>query len=60
MEDGILIFRELDKYITWKHDMPSFRRQPAIDLQLTSYYGNSLGGIMGKVYMAATTDVERG
>ena len=38
----------------------TFGGKPAIDPQLTSYYGNSLGGIMGEVYMAATTDVERG
>lgn len=28
--------------------------------EYTHYYGNSLGGILGTVYMATTTDVTRG
>jgi len=31
-----------------------------IDPSLSHYYGNSLGGIMGDVYMASTQDVSRG
>ena len=31
-----------------------------IDPSLSHYYGNSLGGIMGEVYMASTKDVTRG
>ena len=31
-----------------------------IDPTLTHYYGNSLGGTMGVVYMASTTNVIRG
>ena len=31
-----------------------------INPSLAHYYGNSLGGVMGEVYMAATTDVNRG
>lgn len=31
-----------------------------IDPTLTHYYGNSLGGVVGEVYMASTVDVERG
>ena len=31
-----------------------------IDTELTGYYGNSLGGILGDVYMASTVDVKRG
>ena len=31
-----------------------------IDPTLTHYYGNSLGGVMGEVYMASTTNVVRG
>jgi len=32
----------------------------AIDSSKVSYYGNSQGGILGAVYMALSTDVERG
>ncbi|XP_064393364.1 uncharacterized protein LOC135340879 [Halichondria panicea] len=31
-----------------------------IDTELTYYYGNSLGGILGDVYMASTVDVKKG
>ena len=31
-----------------------------VDTTHLHYYGNSLGGIMGDVYMATTTDVIRG
>ncbi len=31
-----------------------------IDPAMSHYYGNSLGGIIGSVYMAATADVSRG
>lgn len=31
-----------------------------INTDLTYYYGNSLGGIMGDVYMATTVDVKKG
>lgn len=31
-----------------------------IDPSLANYYGNSQGGIMGEVYMASSTEVERG
>ena len=34
--------------------------QPLIDPERTYYYGGSQGGIMGSVYMALATDVERG
>ena len=37
-----------------------FGGQTVVDPDLVYYYGNSLGGIMGNVYMAATTDVTRG
>lgn len=31
-----------------------------VDTAHVHYYGNSLGGIVGEVYMASTTDVIRG
>lgn len=31
-----------------------------VDTSQLHYYGNSLGGILGDVYMASTTDVIRG
>lgn len=31
-----------------------------IDPLLSHYYGNSLGGVVGEVYMASTVEVERG
>jgi hypothetical protein len=34
--------------------------EPLIDADRTYYYGGSQGGIMGSVYMALATDVERG
>lgn len=34
--------------------------EPLIDAEQTFYYGGSQGGIMGSVYMALSTDVERG
>ncbi len=37
-----------------------FNGKSVIDPQLANYYGNSLGGILGDVYMALTTDVTRG
>ena len=33
---------------------------PTINPELRNYYGNSQGGILGGVYMALSTDVERG
>ncbi len=37
-----------------------FGGKSVLDPQLANYYGNSLGGILGDVYMASTTDVARG
>lgn len=37
-----------------------FNGRQVVDTANVHYYGNSLGGIMGDVYMAATTDVIRG
>ena len=37
-----------------------FGGKKVIDPELAAYYGNSQGGILGEVYMAATTDVPRG
>jgi len=37
-----------------------FQGKEVIDPELANYYGNSQGGIMGEVYMAATTEVTRG
>ena len=31
-----------------------------INTELSGYYGNSLGGILGDAYMATTVDVKRG
>ena len=38
----------------------SFGGRSVIDPQLANFYGNSLGGIMGEVYMACSTDVVNG
>jgi len=37
-----------------------FNGQSVIAPEHSYYYGNSLGGILGTVYMATTIDVERG
>lgn len=37
-----------------------FGGKKVIDPELAAYYGNSQGGILGEVYMAATTDIPRG
>ena len=37
-----------------------FNGHSVYNSELSHYYGNSLGGIIGSVYMAVTTDVERG
>ncbi|ETO07440.1 hypothetical protein RFI_29954 [Reticulomyxa filosa] len=37
-----------------------FDGKQVVDPSLRNYYGNSLGGIMGSVYMTLTTDVIRG
>lgn len=37
-----------------------FNGRQVVDTANVHYYGNSLGGVMGDVYMAATTDVIRG
>lgn len=38
----------------------TFNGKTVIDPSKRFYYGNSQGGILGTVYMGATTDVERG
>lgn len=37
-----------------------FDGRQVVDTESLHYYGNSLGGILGDVYMAVTTDVIRG
>ena len=37
-----------------------FGGRQVVDTAHLHYYGNSLGGIIGDVYMAVTTDVIRG
>ena len=43
-----------------KDSTVSFHGESVINSKNTYYYGNSLGGIMGEVYMAVTQDVVRG
>lgn len=43
-----------------KDSTVSFHGESVINSKNTFYYGNSLGGIMGEVYMAVTQDVVRG
>ena len=42
-----------DPYVT-------FHGKSVVNKEHAYYYGNSLGGILGEVYMAATQDVVRG
>ena len=37
-----------------------FRGKKIIDINKCYYYGLSLGGVLGEVYMAVTTDIQRG
>jgi hypothetical protein len=43
-----------------KDPMLMFGGRQVVDTEHVHYYGNSLGGIIGDVYMAVTTDVIRG
>ena len=43
-----------------KDSVVSFHGESVVNPKNTYYYGNSLGGIMGDVYMAVTQDVVRG
>lgn len=47
-----------DAFVNHKQMMPENR--PVIDPARRYYNGNSQGGILGSVYMAVSTDVERG
>ena len=57
---NFLLLMRLMKGALAKDSRLMFNGRPAIDPSKANYYGNSLGGIMGEVYMAATTDVSRG
>lgn len=57
---NFLLLMRLMKGALVNDPMLIFDGRPAIDPTKVNYYGNSQGGIMGEVYMAATTDVSRG
>ena len=57
---NFLLLMRLMKGALAKDPMLIFGDRPAIDPSKSNYYGNSQGGIIGEVYMAATTDVSRG
>jgi hypothetical protein len=59
MVNALLLMR-LVKGSLSKDPMLMFGGRQVVDTEHVHYYGNSLGGIIGDVYMAVTTDVIRG
>ena len=64
---GFPMHRQLDSFSLrklqgslYKDPRLTFEGRQVIDTGDLHYYGNSLGGILGGVYMAVTTDVASG
>ena len=55
-----LLLMKLLKGSLYKHPTLTFNNRIVINPNKAFYYGVSLGGIIGQVYMAVTTDVQRG
>jgi hypothetical protein len=55
-----LSLMRLVKGSLYKDPLMVFGGREVVDTASLHYYGNSLGGILGDVYMAVTTDVSRG
>ena len=55
-----LLLMRFIKTVLYDHPLLRFGGKTVIDPAEVYYYGVSLGGIIGDVYMAATTDVDRG
>ena len=55
-----LLLMRLMKRALYKDPMITFNGKVAINPNNAHYYGVSLGGVLGEVYMSVTTDVVRG